>query len=305
MRLFGGLAAFAFALMFCCAPAFAAAAGTVVSNIATLHFVIDGHDRTTLSNKVSLIVGERLDVSVTADAPGALIAGTDARAVPFLVTNLGNGEEDFALTATVEGSGGAARKIVADTDDDGLYDPAIDRDLADARLLLASGKSARIFVIVSGAQDSFGATLTATATTGSGTPGALYAGRGDGGGDAVVGPTGATATAQTGLALRTIRPSLIKSQAVAATDGITRAIKGAIVTYRLDARFPRATAAVEIADPIPAGTAYVAGSLTLDGVRLSDAPGDDAGRFGDDAVGVELGDVAPGTRTIIFQVRIL
>ena len=305
MRLIGGLATFACGLVLCSAPALASAAGTVVSNTATLRFVVDDIDRTTRSNTVSLIIGERLDVSVVADKPAAVISGSETRAAPFVVTNLGNGEEVFALTATVDGEGSSILKIAADADDNGLYDPEIDLGLGDARLLLASGRSARIFVIVNGAQNSFAAALTATAITGSGAPGTLFAGNGDGGGDAVVGLTGATATARTELALRVVLPSLVKSQAVMAPDGSTQAVKGAIVTYRLDAHFPRATAAVVIADPIPTGTAYVAGSLTLDGARLSDAPGDDAGRFGDDAVGVELGDVAPGVRTIIFQVRIL
>jgi hypothetical protein len=297
---------FAVGLALCGTAARAAPAGTVVSNTARLDYDVDGQRNRVNSNTVNLIVAERLDVAVIGESAEAPTPSREVpRTVAFLVTNLGNGRENFDLTTAANGA--AVLAIVADSNNDGIYDPTIDRPAPDARLPLDAGQTARVFVVVGDVQDAFEVSLTATAVTGSGTPGSVFDGRGDLGGDAVVGQTGATATATLlgGLSDRLRDPTLLKSQSVLAPDGSTRAIKGAIITYRLEARFVRATAAVEIADPIPPGTAFVPGSLALDGIALSDAPDTDPGSFDGGAVGVALGDVSAGLRQISFQVEIL
>ena len=108
-------------------------------------------------------------------------------------------------------------------------------------------------------------TIGAQAVTGSGTPGTVFAGAGDGGGDAVVGPTGARAELVVPVGRRRDAPTLTKTQSVLAPDGSARAVRGAMITYTLVARFPAATGAARIDDPVPAGTTYVPGSLSLDG----------------------------------------
>jgi uncharacterized repeat protein (TIGR01451 family) len=80
---------------------------------------------------------------------------------------------------------------------------------------------------------------------------------------------------------------------------------GAIVTYRLVASFPASTRGVAIDDPIPAGTDYVPGSLTLDDRTLSDTSDGDAGTANTTSIRVALGDIAANaTRTIQFSVKI-
>ena len=60
-----------------------------------------------------------------------------------------------------------------------------------------------------------------------------------------------------------------------------------------------------ITDPIPAGTTYVPGSLTLNAVSLSDVADADAGSVAAGTVTVNLGTVtAPATNTVTFQVTI-
>lgn len=312
-RLVGGVVAFAAGLVLSCLPALAAPAGTIVSNTARLNYEVEGEQRTILSNTVDLILAERLDVTAEVDDSNAPVVGEDGRAIAFVVTNTGNGAESFALTTVVKENGPSVLAVALDTDGNGTYDPQIDRPVANGQLSLEAGKSARVFVIVDTIKRLTSVSLTATATTGSGNPGTVFDKRGDNGGDAVVGDTGATATATIDgnrllrLLMRFVLtdPSLVKSQSVLAPDGSTRAVKDAIITYRLDAHFLRTTDAVDIADAIPEGTVYVPGSLTLDGESLSDAVDADAGRFTDNAIAVDLGDVDPGTRTIIFQVRIL
>ena len=78
-----------------------------------------------------------------------------------------------------------------------------------------------------------------------------------------------------------------------------------MVTYTLDAAFPAATAGVRIADPVPQGTRYVPGSLTLDGAALSDAADADAGQADGSTIAVTLGTVpTPITHRVQFQVQI-
>lgn len=301
----------AFGLILSGAPsAYAAAAGTVVSNTASLSFGDDDAVETVPSNTVDIILAERLDVAVTADVPtapviGGPIIGTSDSAVGFRVANRGNGAEAFTLIAGAKGDNASVIQIAADENDDGIYDPKIDRQLSSLQLALDPGVDAHVFVLVGGVTGNADISLAAAAQTGTGAPGTLFDGRGQGGGDAVVGQTGATAIAHTLLIPADQQATLTKSQTIAAPDGSARPVKGAVVTYKLEARFGAPAEAVEIEDPIPAGTAYVPGSLTLDGAALSDSDDDDQGSLRAGTIKVELGDIArAAVRTIRFQVTI-
>ena len=84
-----------------------------------------------------------------------------------------------------------------------------------------------------------------------------------------------------------------------------RAAVGAVITYTLDARFDAATAAVDIEDPLPAGTTIVADSLALDGRPLSDAADADAGEIAAATVRIRLGDVPAGAvHRVTFSVTV-
>jgi uncharacterized repeat protein (TIGR01451 family) len=86
------------------------------------------------------------------------------------------------------------------------------------------------------------------------------------------------------------------------------AAMGDVINYTIDysATGPNTALALQIFDPVPIGSDYVPGTLTLNGVPLTDVTGDDAGEF--DVVAnrivVQLGDVAGGGGgTFGFQVR--
>lgn len=284
-------------------------AGTRIANTATLS-IGQGDAATRInSNTVTLSVDEVLDVAIAGRAPINIAADTAADvAVPFIVTNLGNGAESFDLTGVVDRPRATIVGIAADEDGNGVYDLAIDTILNKPTIALDVEGTRRIFVIVrnaAGADGDVTVSASVSATTGHGAAGTIFTGAGTGGADAIVGTTGATATARTILSVRGDVATLEKSQSVVAPDGSARAVPGSIVTYRLDARFPRATAATELSDAIPVGTIFVPGSITLDGQPLTDAANDDAATFDGAAVRVALGDIAtPGTRTIRFQARI-
>lgn len=62
---------------------------------------------------------------------------------------------------------------------------------------------------------------------------------------------------------------------------------------------------VVVTDPIPASTAYVAGSTSIDGAAMTDATADDGVDAGQAGITARLGTLAPGaTRTLTFRVRV-
>jgi uncharacterized repeat protein (TIGR01451 family) len=290
------------------APALAGptVAGTQIANTAGLSFLDGTTSRHILSNTVTLGVDVLLDVVITAEQPTVQPASTGVTPVAFLLTNSGNAAEAFALTPSVDPTAEIVG-IATDTDGDGLYS-ATDTLLTTASVTVAPGAQRRMFVLVRKAADGQQATvsLTAASTTGVGDAGTVFAGAGVGGVDAIVGHTGARATAHSLLSTQAIGPQLEKSQSVRAQDGSDKAGHGSIVTYRLDARFPGATAAVELRDAIPAGTTFVPGSITLDGKTLTDGADGDQANFDGTAVHILLGDVATASvRTVTFQTKIL
>ena len=288
-------------------------AGTIVTNTAQLTLSTADGDRTIPSNAVALTIAERLDVTLVRSGSGSVTVPADGIAIPFVLTNAGNGQEAFSLAAVVSDASASVRLIAIDVDGDGRYDPARDTLITDGRTpVLAPGATLSLLVVIDPATSTVTAasmSLSAKAVTGSGAPGTVFASQGDGGGDAVTGATGASATAAVPLGATAAAPTLVKSQTVLAPNGSVTATRDAIVTYSLEARFPAAASGARIADPIPAGTVYVPGSLTLDGAALSDAADADAGVVDAGGVAVTLGDIAmSGTgaaiRTVRFQVKI-
>jgi uncharacterized repeat protein (TIGR01451 family) len=290
-------------------------AGTPIVNTAGLRYDADGTAQSTSSNTVTIIVAERLDVALVRDGQGAIVVTAQPVAIPFTLTNLDNGAESFVLAASVSPGAAVLRTLVIDTDGDGLYDPAKDVTPVDGKTpLLTPGQSIKLLAILVATPDG-GATnavltVTARSTTGSGATGNVYPSAGDGGGDAVVGPTGALATVSVPLGTALAGPVLLKSQSVRAADGSQTAVRDAVITYTLEARFTDAVTGARIADPIPVGTVFVPGSLSLDGAPLSDGADDDAGRFDPSTaqgagVTVALGRVAAGSsHTVQFKAKI-
>jgi hypothetical protein len=278
------------------APAVAAdaPAGRSITNIASLRYQADGAERTIESNPATLAVAERIDLTLERAGGDAVTLATGATAVPFVLTNTGNGNEAFQLEATLAAGDSRVRLIAIDTDGDGRFDPAKDSPLVDGRTpTLAAGAPLQLLVVVDtpNAAAAGSLTLAARAVTLSGKPGTVADGQGDDGADAVVGATGAAATVAVPLtvAASVPPPTLVKSQSVVAPDGSDNAVRGAVITYT----------------PIPAGTAYAPGSLTLDGAVLTDAADGDAGQVATGGVAVALGAVAgPATHTIRFNVVI-
>jgi uncharacterized repeat protein (TIGR01451 family) len=305
------------------APAFGAGtpAGTNISNVATATYERpDGSEATVETNTVTLKVDELLDVSVawtdSADVSGA--PGAAGRILTFTLTNGGNGTEAFTLAAVANGGGDdfdpSVTSIVLDSNGNGAYDAGVDTVYVAGSNdpELAPDQTATVFVVstlpASATDGQRGRIdLKAVAATGSGAPGTSFAGAGQGGGDAVVGATGADGEDDGWYRIAAAAVSFLKSASVADPFGGSKTVPGATITYTLAATVSGtgSLANLRVSDAVPAGTSYKPGSLTLDGAPLTDADDSDAGRFAAGAVSVGLGTMVSGaTRTVTFQVKI-
>lgn len=295
-------------------------AGTNIDNVATATFDLpSGGTSTVSSNTVTLKIDEILDVTLASADPGDVPTSSSATSqiLKFTLTNAGNGNEKFALSA-VDTAGGddfnpAVTSIVID-DGNGSYDPGTDTVYVTGSNEpdLAPDTAVTIFVlstIPGGATNGNRGRidLSATAMTGSGAPGTSFAGQGQGGGAAVVGATGAQAGDDGYYVVSAATLSLTKGASITDPFGGTTQVPGATITYTLvaSAAGSGSVANVQVGDGIPAGTTYKPNSLVLDSSGLTDATDADAGRFSGGAISVGLGNVAAGaSHTITFQVSI-
>ena len=293
-------------------------AGTQIANTATATYDSGSASVSIQSNTVTVRVDELLNVAVSSLSANPTAAAAGTTVLTYQVTNTGNGAESFDLTADPAVSGNAfdpaLQSIAYDTNGNGVYDPGTDVILATGTPTpaIAPDSSLTVFVLTTlpgTATD--GQTgqvrLTATSTTGSGTPGTVFAGQGAGGGDAVVGASTGLDNALATEIARLAAVNLTKSAAILDPFGTQQPVPGAIVTYALLAMVSGAGSAsnLNVTDVIPAGTSYQPGTLTLDGVALSDAADGDTGQASAAGIAVSLGTLAGGSsKTVAFKVKI-
>jgi uncharacterized repeat protein (TIGR01451 family) len=304
-------------------PAFAAGttAGTTISNTATATYNdSSGNPVSVPSNTVALRVDEVLNVTVATAESGDVPSqpGATNQVVRYTVTNTGNGSEAFALAPITAIGGDAfdptATSIVLDTNGNGVYDAGVDTvyTAGSNNPVLAPDTSIRVFVLSTmpaGATDGQRGQidLTATAVTGSGPAGTVFAGQGTGGGDAVVGTTTAVGRDKSFFVISAATVALAKSASVLDPFGGTKSVPGSIITYTLVATVSGTgtLANLAVGDPIPAATTYVPASMTAQGAGVTDATDADTGEFAANRVSVRFGAVAGGqTRTVTFKVKI-
>ncbi len=294
-------------------------AGSTISNTASASYDTGGGTQTVDSNQVDLRVDELLDVTVDSSDPADVptTPGATAQLLTFSVTNNGNGEESFALSTVANGGGDdydpAVTQIYIDNGDgvfdantDTLYTPGANDPVLDP------DESVTIFVLSTtpgGVADGDRGTvsLVAASRTGTGAPGTSFAGQGEGGGDAVVGSTGADGQDQGAYVVSAATVSLVKSAVIVDPFGGSEPVPGATITYTIVATVAGSGSVngLAITDNIPADTSYVAGSITLGGAAQTDAADADAGDYNGTRINVALGTVAGGqTRTVTFRTTI-
>ncbi|WP_226701807.1 hypothetical protein [Microbulbifer elongatus] len=303
-------------------------AGTTISNTASATYTdTTGNPQSVSSNTTSLRVDELLDVTVASNDAGYISASSPeiGAVLSFTVTNTGNGDEAYDLAVNTALSGDQFDPenalIYIDSNGDGLYDAGDALYDASSPLQLAADESIAVFVVADvpdalsssdlGLVELTAESITAQASAGSDAPGTVFAGQGDGGGNAVVGSSGATAVAQNGYQITLVQPSFTKSQSVVDPFGGSAAVQGAVITYTLtfSASGSGEITDVILSDDIPDNTTYLAGSITLNGAGKSDAADSDEARFDSSAtpprIEINIGTVnAPASYTATFQVEI-
>lgn len=293
-------------------------AGTLIENTASATYDGGAGPVTIPSNTITVKVDELLDVTVTSRDSGPVSAAPGSAVLTFELTNTGNGPEAYTLSANPAVAGNdfdtTVNGIAVDTNSNGVYDPGVDQMLTGpaTTAAIAADASLTVFVLVTipggvADGDQSDVSLLAEAVTGTGAPGTAFAGQGAGGGNAIVGSTGANATATGSLSVGITDVDLIKSATVRDPFGGTGIVPGATITYaiRAEVRGSGSVSDLVVTDAAPADTTYVAGSLKLDGATLTDAADADAGRSGTSGISVDLGTVSGGSsHTVTFQVTI-
>lgn len=309
-------------------------AGTLISNSATLTYVIGAGPPSTIdSNTVSFQVDEIIQSVLTWQdgTPVAVNTPGSNDVLTFLLTNSGNGPEAFVLTRTndlapppgnytpLDGSIGSiylesgllagfqATGANADTVYvSGTNDP-----------ILAPDTSLTIYVISNTpnvASNARGDVLLAAASLTAGAAGALpgtsLPGLGEGGGFAVVGSSRAQAS-ETGSYIAGGLNFVMNKTVLSVLDpqGSTVVMSGAVMTYQIVATLSGAGTAsnLMITDPMPADTTYVPGSIAVDGIAKTDTADADNTQFitATKTVSVSLGNVAaPANIVITFRATI-
>lgn len=299
-------------------------AGTVIDNVAQVDFEIAGTPLSQNSNVSSITVQERIDVAVVLQSPPVQVAASDVnRALLFTVTNTGNGNEAFqlAINSIIGGDDfdpvPSATPIYFDTDASGDFsvgdtayvlgsnDPLLAADASVDVLLLNDIPG----TVVDG--DIGRSELTADSVAGTGAPGDVFPGQGDGGTDAVLGTTGGTGVATGEYIVGDVQIDVQKAVSVLNQFGGLEPIPGATLTYSVTIEVSNTGTASNSVfhDPIPADTTYVPGSISLNAAALTDAIDADVGEFdtsGAPTVVVRLGNLtqADGIQTVVFQVTI-
>lgn len=313
------------------AHAIGTAAGTNITNTASVTADVGGSPVTATSNPHVITVAELIGVDVTLLTIGNVLVNSPAsgRVLTYRVTNLGNGIDTFALSVNNALVGGdvfdpVLASVYFDANGNGLYDSGVDTLYAPGTNdpVLNANLSAQDDVVVFvlndipaglASGDLGDSELLAASSTAVAPPGTVFVGAGEGGADAVVGVTGGDDVGQGTYQVSAVALTIAKSSVIADAFGGTQPIPGATITYTLlvTATGVGSADATTLTDAIPANTTYVAGSMTRNAALLTDAsdsPVDEAdfAVTTTGAITIGLGNLPAGgpPETLTFQVTI-
>lgn len=284
-------------------------AGTTISNQARAEYQVNTRDIEALSNVEDFLVDEKIQVDVTKQAAAVTVQPEDLQRIqPFLVTNFGNATEAFSLNVVLPG-GDNFSPILAGNNlvylaagaacDDGDIISAQSLHTGNDELVLASGGTALICAVAdipdatlaADGDEGFLDLVAISKTTGASAAnaGAVLAGEGQGGGDAVVVNLNGRDQDTGVYVVSAVTVTVVKNITLVddgfragdpGTAGGGRFIPGALVTYELVVTVSGSGTAsnLVIIDEIrDDGTemTYIPETVLFDGFQRTDTSGDD------------------------------
>lgn len=316
------------------AAALGTPAGTTITNNVSIGFILDSVAQSATASSF-FIVDRLVNVTVTNNSNPSAAPNQLNAPMSFRVTNTGNAAQRYSLQVVSRVTDSFDMnnvRVYLDNNSDGSWD-AGDTLYADAGTFgdLVSDASFTIMIVadtpgtvVNGqtavydlaATSADAGTLTVSVQTAgpntAGVDSVFIDGAGSAAGDAV--RDGKHSAAGTFTVASSPGVSMNKTVLILDQSGGNLPIRGATLRYTITTTVAGAGTAqnVVVSDPVPANTAYTAGTLRLNGVPLTDIadlPVPDAGDVGattPNAVTVRLGDLtsASPAQTIVFDVRI-
>ncbi|HEV7364632.1 MAG TPA: SdrD B-like domain-containing protein [Gemmatimonadales bacterium] len=260
-------------------------AGTQIRSWAIASFVLNGIPFTLYSDTADVLVGQVGGVDLE---PPRITSGAINSTVrlPQVITNVGNGVDSFTVAASSDR--GWAITLFSDGNEDGQINGA-DAPVSGPITLGYAGHTgliAQVTVPNNPALVGLSDTVRVTAVS-------------------WFDPSAADS-----LAHRIDIPSAPLTLSLSKAADRMTALPGDPITYTLSYNVlgSGTTSAFQIQDTVPAGTAYLPGTMQWNGLPLTDASGDDAGTLiavGNGVVSVNLGAVAAGTAgTVSFQTAV-
>ena len=246
-------------------------AGTVITNVAQLTYVMNATRHTIVSNTLTDIVDQILEPVLVCNESGVVgvVQGQNNAAMRFVLTNAGNGTDTLLLTAENNGTTFhvSAPRIYKDNGNN-YFEP--DKDTLVTQVTLQADENVTLFFVsdipseYNISKESYGIEAKSK-LGGSGIPGKAYP---HGAYFVVDGYKGGKARDFCTYQRNTIRLHLQKSADVSSR----KLYNGSKIHYTIRATLDGYGTIndIIITDTIPKHTEYVPGSLLLDGKRLSD-----------------------------------
>jgi len=285
-------------------------AGTAIQNRADISYQVGGIEQNLTSNTDHFLVDQIIDLDITwqDSSPVEVGAGEQDRVLTFVLSNLGNGDDNITLTYEHNSSSHFLpenAQLFQDSNGNGIFESGVDTLIGD--ITLAADTNTTLFIVAdipdgnhTGgdlSRDGIKADSQNSATAGADNPDAV---------DVVI-----RSDSDRAEGVYVIRDYWLVSQkhAVVHSDD-NQTHTGTIITYTIDLSIGgnatgRSIDHLMLTDSIPSGTAYQAGSLKLNGISLSDAVDGDRGDYDGSEVHVNVASLS-GTvhQAVTFDVQV-
>ncbi len=301
-----------------------APANSTISNTAAVDYDVGGNPQPSVpSNTDSITVDELIDVDVALQSasPVAVLTGALNQPIRFRVTNLGNGSEQFNLSANLTLGGDQFDPTGAEffiDNGNGIFEPGAGDGAVVTSITLAGEVFGDVWLssdipaaLADG--DLGNVSVTATSNTGTGVAGTVFAGAGTGGVDAVIGTSTGDDVDTAAYQVTDISFTVTKSSVVLDQFAGNQPIPGATITYTITvATAGTGTAtSVTVQDDVPVNTTYVLSSITVNAIAKTDPndaeapPTCDSNISNPGGIYCDLGTLTGVTNTTVtFQVTI-